>query len=279
MSLKIYTDVVVVPARFLALVKLLLQEGALPREKILGMLQPREDQAMAASVLLAAGELGVVKDTAAGYDLTPEVRLKLGQERHVAEKLPALMAPLLLAAKVGGKPNGFAQICAWFLLHDYADLQVKKHELLVLLERDGLSLDELQARNMAVWDNIVYWARYIGLIYQHGAALAGNVVPDPTRFIELHLDELFQTDKRLTSDEWFDRLGRICPVLDGGEVRRAQAEKMSLQLARQALSNGLSIALLRLERRGVLKLEGVEDAETFHLLTEERRLTHVVRCA
>jgi hypothetical protein len=279
MNFKFYTDFVVVPARMKAMLRLLWQEGALSREQLLGMLEMRERPQMAASVWLAAEELGLVALTAKKCDLHSSVRNELDKLEHDFDRgFAALLGRRICQAQVRGKQNGFALFWACLYLLPMTELPKKRTDMMAhMSDEKGTLLDEMQARNTAVWDNIFYWGRTTGLAYQLGGAMWENIVTDPTLFLELQLDELIAPTERITTEEFIQRLGRICPVLDGGEVRRQAAERFGRGLPPHAVSDGLNLGLMRLEQSRVLRLESVDDASEFHVLGGRRRVTHFSR--
>ena len=277
--MKIYTNVEVVPSRLTALVKLLAAQGPLPPERLCALLQPREDRGMAQKVMDAAAELGVIHETPTGYGLTsPFAKLPLDEDDN--RSLRRALAPVLLAPEVGGARNGFAVLCAWLLTIELEHVPENHAGLKSALEADGWSLDDLQVRADLRWDNVLYWARFLGLLCRLGDLVTSLLVPDPTEYLRMNADRLLKAGEKIRIGEFQRRLGALCPVLDGGKVRATVLKLSPRSLAADTLSPALSLALMRLADRGDLALSSPDDEKTvMHLSGGRGRVAFITRPA
>jgi len=109
--------------------------------------------------------------------------------------------------------------------------------------------------NTAKLSGLRRWFRYAGLGW-HDAKDAFHCLPAP-RLVR-RLPELFGKDRRLTGEEFMDRLAQCCPELDGGELfSRANPD---WDAARKVCTLGLSHSLIALHEDGVLRLHCAPDS-------------------
>jgi hypothetical protein len=276
---KIYTNVEAVPSRLAALVKLLAAKGPLPAVQLCAFIQPRKDQGMAEKIIDTALEFDVIEPSAKGYDLASGFASLLLDEDDDAS-LRCALGKALLEPKVKGERNGFAVICAWLLSLDFEHVPDNHAGLKSALEADGLSPDDLQVRSDARWDNVLYWARYLGLIYRLGETMTGMLVPDPTEYLVLNLDQLIKPGETVRASEFNHRLGDRCAVLDGGKLRAMVVQGSSRPFPSNTFSSALSFALERLERRKVLAMSAPDDERSvLHLSGARRRVAFISRKA
>ena len=121
--------------------------------------------------------------------------------------------------------------------------------------------------NDSRFQNLQYWAKYLGLAEWVGLKSTSIVIPDPTRAIEILCPRLFVESTELQIGVFLQKLAFLCPVLDGGTARRTLEERLVNGLQREEghLSTSLSLALKRLELRGLIKIISVSDARTWVL--------------
>jgi|GEM_PF-6244161 len=275
--MKIYTNVEAVPSRLAALVKLLAAKSPLPAAQLCALLQPRKDQGMADKIIDTALEIDVIEDSARGYVLTPAFA-SLPRDEDDDVSLRRAMGKAMLEPKLKGAQNGFAVLCAWLLTLEFEQMPENHAGLKSALEADGLSPEDLQVRNDARLDNVLYWARYLGLIYRLGEGMTGMLVPDPTEYLTLNLEQLVKPGEEVRAAEFCRRLGDLCPVLDGGKIRAAVVHLSSRPFPSNTFSPALSIALERLERRKLLLLSAPDDERSvMHLSGGRRRVAFLTR--
>jgi hypothetical protein len=92
--------------------------------------------------------------------------------------------------------------------------------------------------------------------------LKGKLIPDPTVALLDILPSIFEKKTVLDADVFIEEISKILPVLDGGEYQKFVREN-GLKVYEEpprALSDGLSFALLNLEKKGEISLLDKADA-------------------
>ncbi|WP_143282195.1 protein DpdG [Burkholderia pseudomallei] len=112
------------------------------------------------------------------------------------------------------------------------------------------------------YQNLLYWARYLGFAVVAGDASTRRAFPDPTRAIAAVLEQVLPNQGWIEIDLFLSRLAAIYPVLEGGSVRdELEAMRSTPPAADDRLSISLSFALQRLDDRGSISLDAVADAK------------------
>lgn len=156
---------------------------------------------------------------------------------------------------------------AWFLCqHPATPLSLKENQK-HRVERDtgGKTLD---LSNLSRFQQFGYWVQYLGLGWRMSGPGGLRLVPDPTEALMRHLPAVLKDGEGAIHDVIAD-LGKRLPVLETGVVR-TEVEAWLPKEKRRApgdLSPSTSLALLRLQRRGVLVIEARSDAPMMRLLT------------
>lgn len=120
------------------------------------------------------------------------------------------------------------------------------------------------------WTVFDRWVVFLGF----GWRLEGGLIPDPASAIRDTLLEQLG-DRRVGLPELVDALGTAFPVLDGGSYRTAYLSSRGESWDGRTLSEPLTLALLRLEREGLIEFLSVGDAEARTLrLGEDVNRTH-----
>lgn len=190
----------------------------------------------------------------------------------------------------------FPEALTWFLMQDpltpiFWDKNVRKM-VVEAVERDmGDQSESFELSNKARFQNLVYWARFLGYAVKLGftatelsedadvdedelqtadqdvAKATAYVLPDPTVAISRHLPAIFGDKSQLSVDEFIEAWASFLPVLEGGAIREALERQARPELARQArtFSRATSLALRRLSQRGVITLQTLSDAEKYLL--------------
>ncbi len=289
---KIFETIEAVPSRVLGLVRLLAAApgGDMSREELIELIQPRslrrkekeEADHLATETIASALEMGLVEEAGKSQRGT---RLTLcsglgsfrGRTEALDQALPSLIAGIALQPKLQGRTNKFAQICAWFMLQSPAAMPQGHEALKSAMEVGGISLRDLGLRNDTRWDMVVYWAKYLGLMWQRHGEMCRGLVADPSTFIRSHLSELLPQKGATSADSFREQLGKICPVLDGGEVHRQLAKQLEAAGALHArtdesLSDALSFSLRYLKREGLLNYWCPDDQRTFLLMSRGEKV-------
>lgn len=120
--------------------------------------------------------------------------------------------------------------------------------------------------NDARFQNLLYWGRYLGFAEWMGLGSTDQIMSDPTRAIAADLPRIFEAETQLAVSKFVQRAAAICPVLEDGSARLALEERM-IEAPRKPghFSRSTSLALARLETRGVVLLAAESDAETWVL--------------
>ena len=112
------------------------------------------------------------------------------------------------------------------------------------------------------YQNLLYWARYLGFAVVVGDGGTRRAFPDPTRAIAAVLEQVLPSKGRVEFDVFLSRLAAIYPVLEGGSVREElEAMRTVPPATDDRLSISLSLALQRLADRGSISLDAVADAK------------------
>jgi len=275
--MKIYTTVEPVPSRMLAVARLLLAAGPLPEDELVVLLQPREDAGMAKKTLDAGVECGLVVRSRTVCRLAPNLFPQELKPTELDEALPLVLARLLLAPEAGGAANGFATLCAWLLHQPVLETPGDRGGLKKAAQEQGLSLAELQVQNDARWDNLVYWARYLGLLRQTRQEPCAGIVPDPTLYLRRHLAQLLPAGEEVAAGAFRARLGERCPVLDGGSVRAELLARIAPAWPIQQISDAVSFGIERLELSGEIRAWCPDDQRTFLLTPGNRKIAYLKR--
>lgn len=275
--MKIYTTVEPVPSRMLAVARLLLAAGTMQEDEVVALLQPREDTGMAKKTLDAGVECGLVVRSRNLCSLASELFPQDPKPAELDEALPLVLARLLFAQRTNGTANGFATLCAWLLHQPVLEMPRDRGGLKKAAEEQGLSLTELQVQNDARWDNVIYWARYLGLLRQTREEPCAGIIPDPTLYLQRYLAQLLPAGEEVEAGIFRARLGQFCPVLDGGAVRAELLARIAPDWPVQQISDALSFGVERLERSGKLRAWCPDDQRTFLLTPSDRKIAYLAR--
>lgn len=140
---------------------------------------------------------------------------------------------------------------------------------------------ELDLTNNSRWQHFGYWAIYLGFATKISIAEEDYLSPDPTEVIAYELKRVFKESRELPIRDFFEYLAKEIPLLEFGSVRNRITSKAreGLQLADNLLSFSTSLALLRLEKRGLILLEQKSDADSLSLQInnkDSRIISHIV---
>lgn len=215
---------------------------------------------LASNVLAECKVLGLVVDAGDG-----EVCLAEG----VPEDIRAFLERRLLDPEEAKqyRQDSVPYAFAWFLCqHPATPLSLKENQK-DRVERDtgGKTLD---LSNASRFQQFGYWVQYLGLGWRISGPGGDRLVPDPTEALMRHLPAVLK-DGEGAIHEVMEKLGKQLPVLETGAVR-TEVEAWLPQEKQRApgdLSPSTSLALLRLQRRGVLAIEARSDAPMMRLLT------------
>lgn len=290
------------PNRILIAAEYLLQFGEKGAEwdSVEGQLSPlrhkQEDDApeeksgksMAEDVLREMDRLGMfARPDPGSIALHPDL-LQAGEgqqwEGMVRDRLASALTGPERAQQCGQEE--FVDALAWLLVQDpFSPLPWKGEHVSRIIDQVG-EADALRTviGNDQRFQNLVYWARWLGFAERIGRTGAAEaVVSDPTEAVARALPGVFRDARELSVQAFVQRLGAAVPVLDGGAARRALLNRLrdDYHPDEKTLSRALSLALKRLDLRGAIQLLKPSDA-LFWLLDLGRStqpVSHIVYIA
>lgn len=239
---------------------------------------PALQSGLANDVINEAHRLGIIDTTPAGsYRLASELRQV--PNTSFLDWLEARLLDPDHAERVG--QANFPYALAWFLEQDPAEpFEFGDNITGLIAEQCGPDAAAFEMSNRARSQNFVYWAQYLGYAWRLSVGNYEAIMPDPTRAIERHLSHLLKETGELLMEDLLDAWAIRCPVLEGGTARLQVTELCRSHIPRdpKLLSRSTSTALLRLEQRGVVKLERRADAAAYTLNTRPnpRPVSHVI---
>lgn len=270
-----------VPNRVRSLTRIVAAVGPLGREELAAYLmpgsQPKQDQI--GNIVREAVRLRLLTETDKGFGLAEGVRPRdVASDEWFEAHVERALFSCLLDEDDENRPVAFAT--AWLLTRPATP------EIDWRFDLAGAMRDDMEGENIYDVTNIdrsamlAYWVRFAG----YGEALGWEgrtfLVPDPTRAIARQLDDLLPAGAPLAFPRFLDRLADRLPVLEGGAVRTQVEARLRRKRDPATLSPATSLALLRLELRGLIVMRVESDAEP-RLLDRAgdvpRRVTHISR--
>lgn len=282
----------------IVLYKLLLEEGAMPRDRIIGVCAPPvppDDEkekgpgAMVGSTLRTWSDFGLFDDLPGG-NIT--LSKKISRSEHGLDRLPHLARRLVMEERnnpdlwknEGAKASDFSRAVSWLLAQDVYALALTgwtsaenllKNQVPVSLraERD-LGLIQNDTR----WAGLKAWATWLGFAWR-GRNPSDVLTIDPTVAVLDALPGVFGRKRKLAASELIAGLAEALPVLDGGTYRRDVEAKLNSHTGSDAwqplpggqVSTSLSRVMLRLMQSGVLAESMDADAKDRIALTGRDR--------
>lgn len=127
---------------------------------------------------------------------------------------------------------------------------------------------------------VINYGYMLGLLEVSGK---NTYVTDPTRFIQWHLDSIFDSESEMSLQEFLDQLNRILPIFDTGAYQFELPEYLNVKRPELVsgvggirLSSAMSLALFRLEAMNILRLEARSDSSRrFELTLPKSTITEV----
>jgi len=172
--------------------------------------------------------------------------------------LPITLSNLFFSS--GNEENhDLGRAISWYLSQNIYDAPGNWKEVEEALQA---ITDKLGLGNDTRYGQFEDWACYLGFAWCHSRKKEKMLVPDPTAYLRCRLAELFRGKKSIVIGEAVRKLADICPVLEGGRLRK-EIEKQYAQRDENYLSSSTSNAWLRLQDEGYVKLSQESDADTF----------------
>jgi hypothetical protein len=269
-----------VPNRIRSLVRLVAASGRMPREQIPSAFMPGSERKadQVNSVLREAIRMKLLREDDGEVALGDSIKVvDVRKDEWFAEYADRRLVGCELEEGDDNRRVAFA--VAWTLTRSlFPSLEWRaENTRLLLAELEGDEVyDVTNQDRMAM---VSYWARYAG--YGEAFLYDGrrSLLPDPTRAITRRLGEVFGKEKGLPITVFMERLASLAPLLEGGSVRSEVERRLRQPRATNALSQSTTLALLRLEKRGILTFKAESDAAVWllSLQSSERRVSHVER--
>ena len=228
-------------------------------QEILGKSPPRGSLNFAVD---ASEWLGLAKRTDEGLVLADS--LAQLDSRELAKRLPTVMATGFFErtwnkgiSEHRGEGGDVALALAWLLAQDLwnpglDDDTLERRYAEQIEEQEGA---DNRLINSVKLGTLRRWAPYLGL-GRRDPANDRLLVPDPTRAVRNALTELSEAE--YSASGFVSEVAKICPVLDGGKVRKVIVDSMregvlEWESRREQVSPSLSLALYRLQASGQIE--------------------------
>jgi len=173
----------------------------------------------------------------------------------------------------------FAYAISWILLQDPKYPIDWSDNISSRVSKDlNNEFGELELTNKERFQHFIYWCQYLGFIQKVAINANTYVIPDPTNAIERHMQSVFNAQKEMRFEDFLYRLAEALPVMEYGWIRDSIEEKArdGLQRNVESVSTSTSLALLRLEERGIIQLLSKSDADVISLSgIANKRITHI----
>lgn len=273
--------------------KLLLEEGAMPKERIVGLCTPPppNDGTMVAVTLNTWLDFGLFDELPGG---NISLSKTIPRADHTLANLPRLARRLVLLEENNpdlwgsekAKAADFTRALCWLLAQD-----VYKVELLGWQPAQDLLMKQVPAslrpgidrgliQNDTRWNGLKAWGVWLGFGWL-GKHPKGVFIIDPTSAVQEALPRIFGRKHSMLASEVVAGLAEDLPVLDEGSYRKKVEAKLVEHTGPDAwqsqpdgqISTSLSRALLRLMKAGVLKDELKSDSKDRISLTGREQRT------
>jgi hypothetical protein len=285
--MEIINDACVEWRRLWALVRLVAELGTPTRQEIFNLLQPQVliEKSVSTTARITyriAIDTGLIREN---EDKT--VSLGVASEKLANEAaFQDCMRGIILGVTERHQSNYlFNLFSAWYAVQDtrvFHDLAEQKYfpqfnaDMAFSQETDDSRL--FNDTKLNGWRK---WAIFLGLGWSMKINGREIVVPDATRRLRSALPALFQDGTQMPLEPFIERLGRVCPELDGGKLFTYcwQASRGS-EVQGNRLSLMLSTGLRTLDRLQAIRLEYRADALSIWQLypaqgSMYQQLTHI----
>lgn len=276
--MSVFTTAEATPSRMAGTYRYLLLRGRVQRESrdtleqmlmpesLLGAESDRNPRAMVRAAITEALAMRLLAPEGDEVGLHPGLPTELHDPSAAEARLPLVMTDLILDPE-NPRNHDFAIALAWYLAQEVGSAPGDYPSLEQAVVR---STGERLGFNDVTYGQFRDWSRYLGFVWAHAAPQSSAresrwLVPDPTVQIRWRLPVVFrEPGPPLPIREFVARLGRLCPVLEGGAFRNDMDGRLGV--ARETrLSSTTAHALLRLRDEGELELTLRSDATALSL--------------
>ena len=221
-------------------------------------------------------ELGLFMET--GDHVQLDSRFVKGRKNSLddfTDKLPSFCRRLVLEEKnafpLWGESAAvaadFIKGIAWLLAQDIYGFPTTWEDGAQNIGDEQISGGKKIIQNDTRWNNLRFWARYLGFVSGDGGAFQ----IDPTLAIRDELPSIFGRQRELPAKDFLSGLSAQLPVIDYGVYRQEIERNLSATTWRKPgeghLSMSLSLALRRLDLNTTIKLMGKADTGSSFRLT------------
>jgi hypothetical protein len=276
--MSIVTTFEAVPSRLLSIYAAVAEtENGLPRENLASWATPPslprrgggdEDggsTALLTNSLSEARRLGLVEEDGDRLLVPEAARGRGGRKADLQAHFLSYLREVLFdpPRAAGAGQAGVLYALAWFLTKSPLQPVSFSDAPQNLLKEDlGAFASKADLGTTSSYQNLLWWARYLGFATLVGDAGSRRAFPDPIRAIAAVLDKVLPDNNWVDMDVFLSRLAAIYPVLEGGSVREEVEASRTVPLANDgSLSVATSLALQRLADRGSISLGVVADAK------------------
>jgi hypothetical protein len=255
------------PNRVRSLARLAAHLGSTSRDVLRENLMPtKDDSAQFGNLLRETIRLGLLVEEQKG----PVTLASTVKEADVTDdgRFRKFVETALFGPDVESSENRSFRYALSWLLAQPSGLPIQwNSDQHLQMEKQMEGSDNYDVTNKERFAMLCYWARFLG--YAASINMGGHsvVIPDPSDALERQLPDIFSDSPRITCARFFDRLGRRCPVLEGGKVRGEVEARLREKRPGNQISISTGLALWRLEERKLIKLDHLSDAETWVMST------------
>ena len=215
----------------------------------------------ATNALAEARVLGLVAEEVGASDV---ITLAEPFRGATPQSLLSYLEPILVGAHTGGNASqaDMPKMLTWLLAQD--------PRTPIDLASNLSSQTEEILNSTALAQQFAYWARFLGYAWHFAGATRWWLVPDPSGALWRHLPSLLGGEGEVQLGSLPERWAAACPVLEGGPDR-------PFDTSSRQFSRATSLALLRLEQKGNIRLTRQADAPAVLLAVgnETNTYTHV----
>ena len=252
------------PNRVRALTRVVAFLGEAPEDKLRALIMPptgpedeRSDQF--SNLLSVVVELGLVQKA-------PKKIVKLADgitaDDAVDDQwfLKHVTQVLLNPAERNADKSPFPYALAWLLAQSPGTEIQWISEQTTEMRRQMSGADVYDVTNENRFAMLCYWARFMG--YATGIRLNKQrvVVPDPSAVLARMIPNLCGKGEEVAITDLMAEIAKQTPVLEGGPVRTEVDRRFKDARPERQLSPATSVALARLQRRGLIKQKLLDDA-------------------
>jgi hypothetical protein len=268
--MSVLKEVAATPGRVVVVYRYLLQaEGqSEARDRLEAVLSPqslfsnRGGRELIHAAVIECIKMGLIEEEGDRLRLHPELPPAARKRDAGPARISVTLADLLLRGNA--ENEDFALLLAWYLDQDVraapgdwdAFSTAVDHQ--VGGDRFGLTT------NNNPYNQFDDWACFLGFAWHQAHGKSVRLTPDATGHLRLRLPEVFgRSGTRIAPAPLGERLAQVCPVFEGGRLRR-EVDRRTGRSREREVSSVTAHAWLRLAEEGLVKVEqSAGDADIF----------------